>query len=116
MRDPATRSAIFVLAAAAIGCAPATPLPAAPPAAEGQAAATFALTGLLSRKGPSETAFWAVTDEAGKVWEVVEVPPDLEARLHRLQNASVTLRVERKGRTIFEQVRVVEVVGPGPSP
>jgi len=45
---------------------------------------------------------------------VVETTPGLEARLRALQNGQVTLRVERRGRLLLEQVRVVEVVRPLP--
>lgn len=108
------RSVIAALAAAALGCSQATPVPAAPPTAEGQEATPLELSGRLSRKGPAETPFWAVTDDSGKVWELVLVTAEQDARFRRLQNAQVTLRVERKGRTILEQVRVVEVLRPGP--
>jgi hypothetical protein len=109
-----TRSAFLVLAVAVLGCAQATPAPATPAAGGLQPAATMELSGYLSRKGPAETSTWAVTDEAGKVWEIVEVTPELDARFRRIQNAQVTLRVERKGRVLFEQVRVLEVVRPAP--
>jgi hypothetical protein len=109
-----TRSAILVLAVTVLGCAQATPAPATPTAGGREPAATMELSGYLSRKGPAETSTWAVTDEAGKVWEIVEVTPELDARFRRIQNAQVTLRVERKGRVLFEQVRVLEVVRPAP--
>ncbi len=112
--DPLTRSALVVLASAVLGCAQATPAPADPPAAGVQPAAATELSGRLSRKGPSETSTWAVTDAAGKVWEIVEVTPELDARFRRIQNAQVTLRVERKGRVLFDQVRVLDVVRPAP--
>ncbi len=75
---------------------------------------TVDLTGYLSRKGPAETSYWAVTDRAGKVYQLVDVTPDLDARFRSLQNAQVTLRVERKGGVLFEQVRVREVIQPAP--
>ncbi len=108
------RSALIALASAVLGCAHATPAPAGTPAAGVQPAAATELSGRLSRKGPSETSTWAVTDDAGKVWEIVEVTPDLDARFRRIQNAQVTLRVERKGRVLFDQVRVLDVVQPAP--
>jgi len=108
-----TRSAILVLAVTVLGCAQATPPPAAP-AAGLQPAATMELSGRLSRKGPAEASFWAVTDDAGKVWEIVEITPQLETRFRNLQNAPVAFRVERKGGGLFEQVRVLEVVRPAP--
>jgi len=109
-----TRFAILVLAVTVLGCAQATPPPAAPAAAGLQPAATMELSGRLSRKGPAETSFWAVTDDAGKVWEIVEITPQLETRFRNLQNAPVAFRVERKGGGLFEQVRVLEVVRPAP--
>jgi hypothetical protein len=107
-------SATAALAAALLGCAQATPPPAVPPAADGPATDSVELSGFLSRKGPAETSYWAVTDRAGKVHVIVDVTPDLEARLRSLQNAQVTLRVERKGGVPFEQVRVREVLRPAP--
>ena len=56
------RLAIALLAAAVLGCAQAAPAPAGPPSVDGQAAGTVDLTGHLSRKGPAETSYWAVTD------------------------------------------------------
>jgi hypothetical protein len=109
-----TRSTILALAVTVLGCAQTTPAPAGPTAAGLQPAATMELSGRLSRKGPDETSFWAVTDDAGKVWEVVEVTPQLEKRFRSLQNAPVTVRVERRGRGVLEQVRVLEVVRPAP--
>lgn len=104
----------LLLAAVLLGCAQAPPAPAGPPSADGRATGTVELTGYLSRKGPAETSYWAVTDRAGKVHQLVDVAPDLEARLRRLQNAQVTLRVERMGGGPFEQVRVREVLRPAP--
>jgi hypothetical protein len=109
-----TRTTILALAVAVLGCAQATPAPAGPSAAGLQPVATMELSGRLSRKGPDETSFWAVTDDAGKVWEIVEVTPELDARFRRIQNAPVTVRVERRGRGLFDQARVLEVVRPAP--
>jgi hypothetical protein len=108
------RTTLAVAASALLGCAqaPPAPAPATAPGAEAAPAATLELTGRLSRKGPAETSFWAVTDGSGEVWEIVETTPELEARLARLQNGQVTLRVERKGRLVFERVRVVDVLRP----
>ena len=109
-----TRPLLVALASAVLGCAQASPAPADPPAAGVQPAAATELSGRLSRKGPDETSTWAVTDAAGKVWEIVEVTPELDARFRRIQNAQVTLRVERNGRVLFDQVRVLDVVRPAP--
>ena len=109
------RAAIAMLAAALLGCAQAAPAPAGPPSVDGQAAATVELTGHLSRKGPAETSYWAVTDPPGRSTRSSTSTPDLDARFRSLQNAQVTLRVERKGGILVEQVRVREVVRPAPS-
>ena len=87
--------------------------PTDPPVSEARPAAVE-VSGTLTRKGPDQTSFWAITDGAGKVWEVVEVTPQLDARFRRIQNGPVTVLVERKGRLIFEQVRVLDVVRPAP--
>ena len=112
-----TRTILASLASALLGCAGAQappPAGAAAPAAEAPASEAFELSGRLSRTGPDETSSWAVTDGAGKAWQIVETTPGLEARFRALQNGQVTLRVERRGRLILEQVRVVEVVRPRP--
>jgi len=110
--------AAAALAVALLGCAQAAPAPAGPPAADGQATGTgtgtVELTGFLSRKGPAETSWWAVTDATGKVFQVVDVTPELDARFRSLQNAQVTLRVERKGKILIDEVRVREVLRPAP--
>ena len=110
------RTTVAVAASALLACAPMPPAPspATAPGAEAPPAATLELSGRLSRKGPAETSFWAVTDGAGAVWEIVETTPELEARLGRLQNGQVTLRAERKGRLVFERVRVLDVLRPAP--
>jgi len=108
------RPATIALATALLGCAQAAPAPPATPTDEVQSRGAMDLSGRLSRKGPSETSYWAVTDETGKVWEIVGLTPQLEARFRAIQNGPVTLRVERVGRGLFEQVRVLEVVRPAP--
>jgi hypothetical protein len=108
------RPAIAFLAATLLGCAQAAPVPADPPPVDGRDPAATELTGILSRKGPAETSWWAVTDASGKVFQIVEVTPELDARFRKLQNAQVTLRVERKGKILFEEVRVREVLRPAP--
>ena len=90
------------------------PPPTSPPVGEIRPGSPTELTGLLSRKGPAETSFWAVTDAAGKVWVIVEITPQLEARFRDLQNGQVTFQVESRGRALFEQVRVIAVVRPAP--
>jgi hypothetical protein len=113
-----TRTILASLAFGVLACAGTTgppPAPASSPAAdEAPQPSTFELSGRLSRKGPDETSYWAVTDGAGKAWQIVGTTPELEARFRRLQNGQVTLRVERRGRLLLEQVRVVEVVRPAP--
>jgi hypothetical protein len=108
-----TRSTIAALAFTVLACAQATPAPADPPVS-GTRPAAVEVSGTLTRKGPDETSFWAITDGAGKVWEVVEVTPQLDARFRRVQNGPVTVLVERKGRSIFEQIRVIDVARPAP--
>jgi hypothetical protein len=109
-----TRAPFAALACALLACARPVPPTSSPPVAEIRPGATTELTGLLSRKGPAETSFWAVTDPAGKVWVIVEVTPQLEARFRDLQNGQVTFQVESRGRALFEQVRVIDVLRPAP--
>ena len=113
-RAPIAALACALLGTALAGCARPAPQPASPPVAELAGGATRELTGFLSRKGPAETSFWAVTDAAGKVWVIVEITPQLEARFRDLQNGQVTFQVESRGRALFAQVRVIAVVRPAP--
>ncbi len=109
-----TRAALVLAVLAALaGCAQPAP---APPASPGSSASAgpVELSGRLSRKGPDETSFWAVTGADGKTWQIVDVSPALEARLRPLEHRQVVLRVEPAGRSLLEQVRVVEVVTPAP--
>jgi hypothetical protein len=113
-----TRTFLATLASGVLACA-GTPGPppgptGSPSAAEAPASEAFELSGRLSRKGPDETSHWAVTDGAGKAWQIVETTPGLEARFRKLQNGQVTLRVERRGRLLLEQVWVLEVLRPPP--
>ncbi len=115
-----TRPLLAFLACAAVACAQPAPAPTpapTPPTASAPAPvapATLEISGRLSRKGPAETSFWAVTDATGKLWQIVDVSPALDARLQSLQNGEVTLRVERRGKLLAEQVKVLEVVRPAP--
>ena len=90
------------------------PPPTSPPVGEIRPGSPTELTGFLSRKWPAETSFWAVTDAAGKIWVIVEITPQLEFRFRNLQNGQVSLQVESRGRALFEQVRVIDVVRPAP--
>ena len=108
------RSATIAIASALLACAQAAPAPSAEPTGEARSPQAMELSGRLSRKGPGETSYWAVTDDTGKVWEILGVTPQLEARFRTIQNGPVTLRVEPAGRGLFEQVRVLEVVRPAP--
>ena len=111
------RTLLAILAAALLGCAGAQappPAGAAAPSAEAPAPGAVTLEGRLSRKGPDEASYWAITDGTGKVWQIVETAPGLDARFRKLQGGQVTLRVERRGRLLLEQVRVLEVLKPVP--
>ena len=108
------RAAIAALACALLACAGPVPPKTSPPVGEIRPGSPTELTGFLSRKGPAETSFWAVTDAAGKVWVIVEITPQLEARFRDLQSGQVTFQVESRGRALFEQVRVIAVVRPAP--
>ncbi len=110
------RPVLAALAAALVGCAGPAPAPAAPAARDVPAAAAMELSGRLSRKGPAETSYWAVTDGSGKVWQIVGASAELDARLRDLQNGPVTLRVVRVGGPPIEQVQVLEILRPSPSP
>jgi hypothetical protein len=110
-----TRLLHALLASTLLGCAGPAPAPTAPPSQGGAASAATEITGRLSRKGPAETSYWAVTDATGTVWEIVEPSADLDARLRTLQNGQVTLRVEPRGKLLLQQVKVLEIVRPAPS-
>jgi hypothetical protein len=102
------------LACAALACARPAPAPPAPPASALAPAGTLEVTGLLARKGPSESAAWAVTEPAGRTWLLLEIPPALDARLHALQNRRVTVRIEPAGPSVLDQARLLDVVLPAP--
>jgi hypothetical protein len=111
------RALLALLACAAlVACARPAPSPPAPPASPPAPAATAAveITGRLTRKGPAETSFWAVTDASGRIFQIVDVSPALDARLQEIQNRDVTLRVEPRGKLLVDQVKVVEIVRPAP--
>jgi hypothetical protein len=109
-----TAAAVVLLV---LGCAHAGAQPSDPPTgstAADPSPATLVLTGRLSRKGASPVSYWAVTDDTGQVWEILEGPPEIEAALLRLQNSRVTLRVRRMGKTLLERVVILEIVSPRP--
>ena len=110
------RPVLAALVSALLGCAGPAPAPSEPPARDVPSAAAMELSGRLSRKGPAETSYWAITDASGKVWQIVGAPAAIDARFRDLQNGPVTLRVVRVGGPPIEQVQVLEILRPSPSP
>jgi hypothetical protein len=67
------------------------------------------VVGILSRQGPDLDAVWAVTDDAGRIWEIVSPTPDQVALLTRLQNSRVVVRARRLERMNFERLHLLEI-------
>ena len=112
---------LLLLTLAGSGCAHASPRDAAPAGAPAGAAVRdtsleptgeFVLTGRLSRKGPAPRSWWGITDDSSRIWRVAEPSPEMNARLERLQNERVTVRVLRRGEAPLQEVQVLDVLSP----
>jgi hypothetical protein len=71
--------------------------------------ADVSISGNLTLKGSEPGAWWAVTDDQGRVWKITS--PDQIATFQRAQNHRVSIEGRRQEKYLnFEQIRPSRVI------
>ena len=69
------------------------------------------VSGLLTLKGSEPGAWWAVTDEQGRVWKIASPTPEQVATFQQAQNHRVSIEGRRQAKYLsFEQIQPSRVV------
>jgi hypothetical protein len=85
----------------------------APTAASAALDTGVRVAGLLTRKGSEPGSWWAITDDAGKVWKIDHPPPALEQALQRRQNQRIAVDAAPRGMYLgFTQIAIVRLREP----
>ena len=64
------------------------------------------ISGNLTLKGSEPGAWWAVTDDQGRVWKITSPTPDQIATFQRAQNHRVHIEGQRQEKYLgFEQIK-----------
>lgn len=72
--------------------------------------AEISISGHLTLKGSEPGAWWAVTDDAGRVWKIDAPTTDQIATFQGAQNHRVRIEGRRQGKYLsFEQIRPARV-------
>lgn len=73
--------------------------------------ADVSISGNLTLKGAEPGAWWAVTDDQGRVWKMASPTPDQIATFQKVQNHRVRVEGQREVKYLnFEQIRPVRVI------
>lgn len=73
--------------------------------------AELSISGDLTLKGSEPGAWWAVTDDQGRIWKIALPTPDQIAMFQRAQNHRVTIEGRRQGKYLnFEQIQPSRVI------
>ncbi|MBK5204894.1 MAG: hypothetical protein JJD98_05640 [Polaromonas sp.] len=73
--------------------------------------AEVSISGNLTLKGSEPGAWWAVTDDLGRVWKITSPTPDQIAMFQRAQNHRVSIEGRRQEKYLnFEQIRPSRVI------
>lgn len=68
--------------------------------------ASVSISGNLTLKGSEPGAWWAVTDDQGRIWKITSPTPDQVAMFQRAQNHRVSIEGRRQEKYLnFEQIR-----------
>ncbi len=72
--------------------------------------ADISVSGNLTLKGAEPGAWWAVTDDQGRVWKISSPTPDQIATFQRAQNHRVHVEGRREEKYLnFEQIRLLRI-------
>lgn len=73
--------------------------------------ADLSISGNLTLKGAEPGAWWAVTDDQGRVWKITSPTPDQIAIFQRNQNHRVSIEGLRQEKYLaFDQIRPLRVI------
>ena len=73
--------------------------------------ADVSISGNLTLKGSEPGAWWAVTDDQGRVWKITSPTPDQIATFQRAQNHRVSIEGRQQEKYLnFEQIRPSRVI------
>ena len=73
--------------------------------------ASVSISGRLTLKGPEPGAWWAVTDDQGRVWKITSPTPDQIATFQQAQNHRVSIEGRRQEKYLnFEQIQPARVI------
>jgi hypothetical protein len=75
------------------------------------ASVDVSVSGHLTLKGSQPGAWWAVTDDQGRVWKIAAPTPEQVATLQKAQNGRVRIEGRRQAKYLsFEQIQPSSVV------
>jgi hypothetical protein len=73
--------------------------------------AELTVSGNLTLKGSQPGAWWAVTDDQGRVWKISAPTPEQVATFQNAQNKRISIEGRRDGKYLnFEQLRPLRVI------
>jgi hypothetical protein len=73
--------------------------------------ADVSVSGQLTLKGSQPGAWWAVTDDQGRVWKIASPTPEQVATFQKAQNGRVSIEGRRQAKYLsFEQIQPSTVV------
>jgi hypothetical protein len=71
----------------------------------------ISVSGHLTLKGSEPGAWWAVTDDQGRVWKITSPTPEQVATFQKAQNGRVSIEGRRQAKYLsFEQIQPLSVV------
>jgi hypothetical protein len=71
----------------------------------------ISVSGQLTLKGSQPGAWWAVTDDQGRVWKIASPTPEQIATFQKAQNSRVSIEGRRQAKYLsFEQIQPSSVV------
>jgi hypothetical protein len=77
----------------------------------GSESADVSISGHLTLKGSQPGAWWAVTDDQGRVWKIASPTPEQVATFQKAQNGRVRIEGRRQTKYLsFEQIQPSSVV------
>jgi hypothetical protein len=77
----------------------------------GRDSADVSVSGHLTLKGAQPGAWWAVTDDQGRVWKITSPTPEQVATFQKAQNGRIRIEGRRQAKYLsFEQIQPSSVV------
>lgn len=87
-------------------------------ACEGTGLPAVRISGPLTLKGSEPGAWWAVTDDEGRIWKIASPPLELQAILEKIQNQRISVEgCQLEKELNFEQIEPYLITSaPEPEP